>query len=36
LIVDPARVGKSTKRLKKQKKDTASILPMVVGGAKGE
>lgn len=36
LIVDPARVGKSTKRLKKQKKNTASILPMVVGGAKGE
>jgi Rrf2 family protein len=36
LIVDPARTSKGGKRLKKQKKETASILPMVVGGAKGE
>jgi Rrf2 family protein len=36
LIVDPkVRVGKSGKRQKNQKK-AASVLPMVVGGSKGE
>jgi len=36
LIHDGPRTGKSTKRQKSQKKDPASILPMVVGGRKGE
>jgi hypothetical protein len=30
------RVGKSSKRQKNRKKDSASILPMVVGGHTGE
>ncbi len=30
------RVGKSSRRQKNRKKDSASILPMVVGGRKGE
>jgi len=33
---DTPRSGKSAKHQKTQKKDTASILPMVVGGHKGE
>jgi Rrf2 family protein len=37
LIAHPGpRTGKSTKHQKTQKKDTASFLPMVVGGQKGE
>lgn len=31
-----SRTGKIQKQLKNQKRDTASILPMVVGGRKGE
>jgi len=37
LIVDPAsRTSKTGKRQKSQKKSPASILPMVVGGTKGD
>jgi Rrf2 family protein len=36
LIHDGPRSGKSTKRQKDHKKKPASILPMVVGGRKGE
>jgi Rrf2 family protein len=36
LIVTPNSRGKSGKSQKNQKKSTASILPMVVGGSKGE
>jgi Rrf2 family protein len=37
LIVEPnPRSGKAGKHLKNQKKNTASILPMVVGGSKSE
>jgi len=36
LIHDGPRAGKGAKRQKNQKKDAASILPMVVGGRKGE
>ena len=36
LIAHDGRSGKNAKRQKNQKKDPASILPMVVGGHKGE
>ena len=37
LVNTPApRTGKSTKRAKNQKKESATVLPMVVGGHKGE
>jgi Rrf2 family protein len=36
IAIGGPRIGKTAKRQKNQKKDPASILPMVVGGRKGE
>lgn len=36
IVVDGARAGKSVRRPKSQKKESASVLPMVVGGPRRE